>query len=1031
MAASGGNVVSIVVEATDDTAEGFDASKAAADSAADSMHTYTNAVNEAADAQARFDAAQEEQRAAAEELATLQQDDAASADELAAATDKLTGASLAAADARKALAAAEEDVAAQTKIASDEQVTAGLKSDEAAEESGGAMAAAGSKAKLALLGVAVGAGVAVKAAMDYQEQSTQLVTGAGELSKNLKMVEQGMLDLSVSTDTSTSQLESGMYMIESAGYHGAQGLAVLKAAAEGAKVGNADLGDTANALTSILNAYHLKASDATAVTDQLVATVASGKMHMQDLASSISAVLPVAASAGISFSQVGGALATMTAQGVSAHRAAQNLATTIRSLLSPNATAADEMRDLGLSANDVSTHLGQRGLTGTISLLTEAILKNSKGGSVLASTYNAMSPAAQGIAREIAAGTISTNDLSTAMKALSPEQAALITQFQTSATSATGLKQTFDAAMQKMVGGAQGLNTVLELGGKNASVFSGNVSTVADAAKRAGGDVNGFAETQKDLSFQMGKAENAIKAAGISLGMALLPAVTAIVKPLASLLQLIAGNHAAAIAFAVVVGGVLAGALGGKLAGAFKDLKSGISDMGDGLQWLLGKLGLTTAATEAQTAATEAGAEAQTEADAAMDANPIGLIVIALVALVAAIVEVVKHWHAIADAAKEAFRALKEAVMDVVGFVKTHWELLLAILLGPIALAALFIKDHWDQIRHDTAAFAGDVVKTVTKLAGDVENTVTRLAADVVNFFKQGFDRVTGDVRNWETDIGREFEHLFDMLVQRVTGGLGNIVHWFEGLPGRIVSALAGLGKALFDAGVHAIEGLIDGVTSMIGKVGHIAGDVGHAVESGFKSVLGIFSPSSVMMQHGQDVVAGLVQGITASVPQAVKAMNMLAAALAAAGRAAVTGLVDGMRSMTAELTAVVAQLGALADQAMKDKLEISSPSRVFERHGQMIAAGLIQGMDSSLGMVGAATRRLAAAAALGTAASPALAGVAGIGPGSVAYAGAGAAGAGTLHLVWDLQGADEDLLKLFRNRIRVQGGNVQQVLGH
>ena len=231
-----------------------------------------------------------------------------------------------------------------------------------------------------------------------------------------RLTEQGMLDLSVSTDRSTSQLESGMYLIESAGYHGAEGLNVLKAAAEGAKVGNADLGDTANALTSILNAYHLPASQVVAVTDQLVTTVVSGKMHMQDLASSIASVLPVAASAHISFAQVGGALATMTMHGMSAHRAAMELANMIRSLLNPADTASAEMRALGLNANQVSNDMGKEGLTGTLQTLTDAILKNTSGGSVLLGYMQEMSPQAQGLAREILSGSISTNSLATAVK---------------------------------------------------------------------------------------------------------------------------------------------------------------------------------------------------------------------------------------------------------------------------------------------------------------------------------------------------------------------------------------------------------------------------------------------------------------------------------------------------------------------------------------------------------------------------------------------------------------------------------------
>lgn len=145
------------------------------------------------------------------------------------------------------------------------------------------------------------------------------------------------------------------------------------------------------------------------VTNELVATTAAGKMHMQDLAGSISNVLPVAASAHIAFSQVGGALATMTMQGMSTRRATMNLANMIRALLNPTAAAGTEMKNLGLNANEVSSHLGSAGLTGTLSQLTDAILKNQQGGMVLSSTFNQMSGPAKAIAEQISAGTISTS----------------------------------------------------------------------------------------------------------------------------------------------------------------------------------------------------------------------------------------------------------------------------------------------------------------------------------------------------------------------------------------------------------------------------------------------------------------------------------------------------------------------------------------------------------------------------------------------------------------------------------------------
>ena len=95
--------------------------------------------------------------------------------------------------------------------------------------------------------------------------------------------------------------------------------------------------------------------------NQLIATVGRGDMRMQDLASSLSAVTPVAAAAHISFAQVGGAIATMTAQGMSARQATPGPGAHDPVPDSPDQRPATEMQALGLNANTVSKNLGTHG----------------------------------------------------------------------------------------------------------------------------------------------------------------------------------------------------------------------------------------------------------------------------------------------------------------------------------------------------------------------------------------------------------------------------------------------------------------------------------------------------------------------------------------------------------------------------------------------------------------------------------------------------------------------------------------------
>ena len=183
----------------------------------------------------------------------------------------------------------------------------------ATETLGSRFSKMGGAIAIAAVGVAV---VSTKMAADFQEATTLLVTGAGESEKSIGMVRDGLLAMAPAVGIGPTALAKAMFMVESAGYHGAAGLTVMKAAAEGAKIGGADATVVANGLTTALTDYNLPASKAAEVTSKLVATVAAGKTNMGDLTASLSGVLPFAASLGVKFNDVAGAMATMTGEGV-------------------------------------------------------------------------------------------------------------------------------------------------------------------------------------------------------------------------------------------------------------------------------------------------------------------------------------------------------------------------------------------------------------------------------------------------------------------------------------------------------------------------------------------------------------------------------------------------------------------------------------------------------------------------------------------------------------------------------------------
>lgn len=497
------------------------------------------------------------------------------------------------------------------------------------------------------LGAVAAAAGAVAMASSFQEATTQLVTGAGESEKNLGKVRQGLLDMAPAVGIGPTALAKAMFTVESAGYHGAAGLEVMKAAAEGAKIGGADATTVANGLTTALTDYALPAKQAADVTSKLVATVAAGKTNMGDLSASLSIVAPSAAAAHVSLSQLLGAMATMTGEGVSADESAQDLKSSIASLQNPTSTQTQAMAQMGLNSMTVAKNLGKEGLTGTFDQLAQSVISHmGPAGLVLQSSFNQSKLAAQSVQQELKAmpsslqklaqgylnGTITQEQWRTDMKAQPALLANLGTQFASTVATANGFSNqlkaggstasTFNGIMSEMTGGQTGLATALALTGSHSATFTKNVKDISGASQDANGNVKGWKETQEDLAQQLSEAGAAAQVLAVNVGDVLLPWVTKIVSIGKDWMKNLTGNKTEIMVLVGVVGGFVASMMA--LYAAQKIMTAAQT---------AAKIGLF-----AWNTATKIATGVQTAFNAVMDANPIMLVVLGIAALVAGLV---------------------------------------------------------------------------------------------------------------------------------------------------------------------------------------------------------------------------------------------------------------------------------------------------------------------------------------------------------------------------------------------------------
>lgn len=226
------------------------------------------------------------------------------------------------------------------------------------------------KSGLLPLAAIIAAAFAVKADTTFSADLTRIQTQAGATAQQVAEVRKETLALAPTVGIGPDKLADGFYHLYSAGFQGAQALDIETAAAKEARIGNADLGTTVQALIG-LEAAHIKGitSAGQAVT-VLNTIVGNGDLKLQDLAKSLGTGA-VAASAifGLSIQDLGGALDTLTDNTVKPQEAMTRLRMTIALIGAPSGAAVKSLGDIGLGATTLGDDL--RKPQGLVTALTD------------------------------------------------------------------------------------------------------------------------------------------------------------------------------------------------------------------------------------------------------------------------------------------------------------------------------------------------------------------------------------------------------------------------------------------------------------------------------------------------------------------------------------------------------------------------------------------------------------------------------------------------------------------------------------
>lgn len=187
----------------------------------------------------------------------------------------------------------------------------------------------------------------------------------------------------------------------------------------------------------------------------------------------------------------------------------------------------------------------------------------------------------------------------------------------------------------------------------------------------------------------------------------------------------------------------------------------------------------------------------------------------------------------------------------------------------------------------------GAVVYSVIKNWDKIAAWFKKLWDAIVGIFKAAWEaikKVWSTVTGWFSNLWGGIKDWFSNLQP---------VEWMRGAWENVGTFFENLGPRFYEWGKNLLQGLWNGITSMVDKIVEGMKNIGRRIANGFKSILGINSPSRLFAEYGLNITQGLVVGLDrggAIVENATEGVAMQAT----------RGITQSMQSSTVNTSTIV-----------------------------------------------------------------------------------------------------------------------------
>lgn len=718
----------------------------------------------------------------------------------------------------------------------------------------------------------VAAGTAsAKMAVDFEDDMAKVSTIMDTNVMSVKDMQDAIIDLSNKTGIAVGDVADDVYNAISAGQKTGDAVAFVENSTKLATAGFAESGDTLNILTTILNAYGLKAEEVTNVSDMLIQTQNLGKTTVAELSSAMGKVIPTANANHVALDQLCSGYAIMTANGVATAESTTYMNSMLNELGKTGSTTDVILREkTGKSFSELMK--GGASLADVLKIVQDAAKEDNK-------SMNDMFSSSEAAKAGVILLGDGTKKFNTTLKQMQKSTGSTDKAFSKMKTTSHSAK----IAVNEMK------NSALKLGTTMLNSASPAIEKGTKKIHELTNKFNSLNEKQQQTVIKVGLVTAAIGPATVATGK--------LVKGVGD-----------------TVKGVKKGIeLGGKAVSAVKKVAAKIIE----------KTAATAAGTTADTAATAATAAhttataaatattgtmtaAQTALNVAMKLCPILMIVGLITGLIAAGVALYKNWDKISAFGsklwgniKKDFNNIKKSVTDsfkksgeaVENNVKKMTNSVKNSAIGK-ATSTVFKAIHKtveDNMKASTASAKknlDEMKSAYQKNGGGIKGIVAATMTGIRNNYQRKYDEInklTGGKLDIMVQKTREgFKKAANSIAEKVSQAKKNASSFASG----VVTEVGKIPGKTVSIGINLVKGLWNGISNMQSWVISKVRGFGNSVLTGLKNFFGIHSPSKVMEEQiGKNLALGVANGITKHKKHAKKSASEMGSEIVKAAK--------------------------------------------------------------------------------------------------------------------------------------------------